>query len=61
MRVPASRSQVYAIIGFSAFYILAAVAAAMLARNSEFVFYIVVMLVLATAIFLVHRAVRLSA
>jgi hypothetical protein len=61
MRVPASRSQVYAIIGFSAFYILAAAAAAMLARNSEFVFYIVVMLVLATAIFLVHRAVGLSA
>jgi len=61
MRVPASRSQVHAVIGFSAFYILAAAVAAMLAGNSEFVFYIVVMLVLASAIFLVHRAVGLSA
>ena len=47
------------LVSFTAAYILAAVAGSMMQGNREFVFYIVVMLVLIGAVTLVHRAVNL--
>jgi uncharacterized membrane protein len=49
------------LVPFTAAYLLAAVAGSLAAGNKEFVFYIVVMLVLIGAIGLVHRRVGLSA
>jgi uncharacterized membrane protein YjdF len=46
---------------FNGAYILAAVAGSLLQGNREFVFYIVVMLVLISGVMLVHRRVQLSA
>jgi len=48
------------LIAFTAAYLLAAVGGSLASGNREFVFYIVVMLVLIGAIGLVHRRVRLS-
>jgi uncharacterized membrane protein len=48
------------LIAFSALYMIAAVAGAMVQGNKEFVFYIVVMLVLIGVVTLVHRAVTLT-
>jgi len=48
------------LIVFTAAYLLAAVGGSMASGNSEFVFYIVVMLVLIAAMALVHRRVGLS-
>jgi hypothetical protein len=60
MRTPASTQSVTTILAFNALYILAAGIAAWLSGNSEFVFYIVVMLVLASAIVWVHSRCGLS-
>lgn len=49
-----------AVAAFTATYLLAAVAGALTQGNLEFVFYIVVMLVLAAAVWLVDRRVHLS-
>ena len=49
------------LIAFTAIYMLAAVAGAMVQGNKEFVFYIIVMLVLIGVVTLVHRAVTLTA
>ena len=49
------------LIAFTALYMLAAVAGAMVQGNKEFVFYIVVMLVLIGVMTLIHRAVTLTA
>lgn len=49
------------LIAFNAAYLLAAVGGAVATGNKEFVFYIVVMLVLIAVIGLVHRRVGLSA
>ena len=46
---------------FTALYMLSAVAGSMAQGNKEFVFYIVVMLVLIGAVMLVHRAGKLTA
>ena len=48
------------LVAFTAAYLLAAVAAAVVARNGEFAFYIGVMLVLIAAVWLVHRRVGLT-
>lgn len=48
------------IVVFNAAYIIASVAASMIQGNGEFVFYIVVMLVLIAVMALVHRRVGLS-
>ena len=45
---------------FTALYMIAAVAGSMVQGNKEFIFYIVVMLVLIGAVTLVHRAVSLT-
>lgn len=45
---------------FTGAYLLAATVGALVTGNGEFVFYIVVMLVLMTAVFLVHRRVGFS-
>lgn len=60
MSAKASRSQVIAVVVFTAVYVLAAAIAAHLAGNGEFIFYIIVMIVLASAIIAVHRSVGLS-
>ena len=60
MRNPATASQVVALLAFVVAYVLAAAIAAILSNNGEFVFYIVVMLVLGSAICWVHRVVGLS-
>ena len=49
------------LVPFTAAYLAAAVIGAVVSGNGEFVFYIVVMLVLIAVIALVHRRVRLSA
>ncbi len=49
-----------ALLGFTGAYLLAAVIAAAVQRNKEFVFYLVVMAVLVAVVFAVHRCVRLS-
>jgi uncharacterized membrane protein len=49
------------LIAFTSLYMIAAVAGAMAQGNKEFVFYIVVMLVLIGVVTLVHRAMTLSA
>lgn len=49
-----------ALIVFSALYILVAIIAAVAQRNTEFVFYIVVMAVLITSLALVHKRVNFS-
>lgn len=46
--------------GFTALYMIAAVVGSMVQGNKEFIFYIVVMLVLIGAVMLVHRAVSLT-
>lgn len=48
------------LIGFSVLYMLVACVAAAWQRNTEFVFYIVVMVVLITSLILVHKRVRFS-
>jgi uncharacterized membrane protein len=48
------------LIAFTALYMTAAVAGAMVQGNKEFVFYIVVMLVLIGVMTLIHRAVTLT-
>jgi uncharacterized membrane protein len=48
------------LIAFTALYMISAVAGAMVQGNKEFVFYIVVMLVLIGVVTLVHRAVTLT-
>lgn len=48
------------VLWFSAAYVVVASVVALLSRNSEFVFYIVVMVCLAVAVFAVHRRVGLS-
>ncbi len=57
---PPTRTLPRGLIAFTAAYLLAAVGGAMASGNKEFVFYIVVMLVLIAAIGLVHRRVGLS-
>ena len=49
-----------ALIGFSALYMLIAIVAAVIQRNTEFVFYIVVMAVLITSLVIVHKRVNFS-
>lgn len=48
------------LIAFTAFYMFAAVAGAMVQGNKEFVFYIVVMLVLIGVMTLIHRSAKLT-
>jgi uncharacterized membrane protein len=48
------------LVAFNALYMLTAVAVSMAQGNKEFVFYIVVMLVLIVAVTVVHRAVSLT-
>jgi hypothetical protein len=48
------------LIGFSALYMLISIVAAVQQRNTEFVFYIVIMTVLITSLVLVHRRVNFS-
>lgn len=48
------------LIGFSVLYMLISIVAAVQQRNTEFVFYIVVMAVLITSLVLVHRRVNFS-
>ena len=48
------------LFAFTAAYMLAAVAGSMAQGNKEFIFYIVVMLVLIAVVTLVHRAVNLT-
>lgn len=60
MHSSASRSDLRKILLFSAIYILAAGLFSLLQKNGEFVFYIVVMLVLIGALIAVHRRVGLS-
>lgn len=55
-----SPSRLLPLIAFTSLYMMAAVAGAMVQGNKEFVFYIVVMLVLIGVVTLVHRAVILS-
>ncbi len=45
---------------FTALYMIAAVATSMAQGNSEFIFYIVVMLILISVVTLVHRAISLT-
>lgn len=49
------------LVAFTALYMIAAAAGAMMQGNKEFVFYIVVMLVLIGVVTLVHRAAILTA
>jgi hypothetical protein len=48
------------VMAFTAAYMLAAIATALLLGNLEFIYYIVVMLVLVYVVWSVHRAVHLS-
>ncbi len=48
------------LLAFNGAYLLAAAAVALGRRNGEFLFYIIVMLVLGAGVFLVHRRVGLS-
>lgn len=50
---------VLAVAAFSALYLVTASAGAVILGNEEFLFYIVIMLVLAVVIWLVHRAISL--
>lgn len=60
MRSSATRSQLKGILLFSACYILAAASYSFRKGNFEFIFYILVMLVLTGGLILVHRRVGLS-
>jgi len=60
MHSPASRAELRKVVIFSAIYILAAGVFSLVQGNGEFVFYIVVMLVLIAALVVVHRRVGLS-
>jgi uncharacterized membrane protein YjdF len=51
---------VFPVAAFTAFYLLVAASFAFARGNSEFVFYIVVMLALMLVVWLVHRSVSLS-
>ena len=53
MRWPPTRGQ-WAIVGFTAAYLIAAAVAAIVTGNGEFVFYLVVMLVLVAALGAIH-------
>ncbi len=57
---PRSRRGVWIGVAVFAGYMLAAIAAAVIQANTEFAFYIVVMLLLAAAVTEVHRRVNLS-
>lgn len=50
----------WSIIGFTAAYLIASALAAMISRNSEFVFYLLVMLILVAAVVLIDRRVGFS-
>ena len=54
------RTDVRAVAGFTATYMLVALGAALLLRNREFLFYIVTMLGLIAAVAAVHRRVNLT-
>lgn len=56
-----SKRHFLVILGFNVAYLAAAVIASMMVRNREFLFYIVVMVILLGAVLLVHRRVGLSA
>lgn len=60
MHTPASPQDLRNVLLFSAIYILAAGGYSFVQGNGEFIFYIVVMLVLVVALVAVHRRVRLS-
>lgn len=60
MHTAASRSDLWKVLLFSAIYILAAGLFSLQQKNGEFVFYILVMLVLIGALVAVHRRVGLS-
>lgn len=60
MHSPASPPDLRNVLIFSAIYILAAGAYSLVQGNGEFVFYIIVMLVLLGALIAVHRRVGLS-
>jgi uncharacterized membrane protein YjdF len=60
MHSPASRHDLRNVLLFSAVYILAAGGYSFARGNGEFIFYIVVMLVLVVALIAVHRRVGLS-
>lgn len=57
---PASAPKLLPIVLFNGFYIAASVAASVIGGNGEFMFYIVVMLVLIGVMALVHKRVGLS-
>lgn len=57
---PYLRPGIFAAAGFSLLYMIAAVVGAIVERNGEFVFYILVMLVLMTLIALLHRRINLT-
>jgi len=59
--VSSAKPSLWGVAGFTVAYIVAAVAVSLLSGNGEFVFYIVVMLVLIAAIGLLHSRVTLSA
>ena len=60
MHTPASPHDLRNVLVFSAIYILTAGGFSFAQGNGEFIFYIVVMLVLVVALVAVHRRVRLS-
>ena len=60
MHSSATPGQLKAVLLFSAFYVLVAAMYFLKAGNSEFIFYIAVMLVLSGGLVLVHRRVGLS-
>ena len=60
MHAPASPQDLRNVLLFSAIYILAAGGYSFVQGNGEFIFYIVVMLVLVVALVAAHRRVRLS-
>lgn len=49
------------VLSFTAAYLAAAIAGALISGNREFIFYIVVMLVLLAVVWVVHRQIRMSA
>ncbi len=60
MHQPASQNQLRIILLFSALYIVVASVLSLQAGNSEFIFYIAVMVVISAALVLVHRRVGVS-
>lgn len=60
MHTPATRAGLKSVLIFSAAYIFAAALFSFVQKNGEFIFYIVVMMVLIGALAVVHRRVGLS-